>query len=105
MKKAPVTTNIRAAWRRLKGDGCTGAPDLWFSACCRDHDAAYTFGTDANGTPTTRKAADLALLRCTQAALTNRPAILRPLPWLFYFAVRLFGRFYWKAPRSNPVKS
>lgn len=73
----------KAAW---KGDGCTASPDLTFRECCDEHD--YLYQTRL----VSRKEADLYLRECMRA----KGYLI--LPWVYYLAVRLFGR---RAPASR----
>ena len=72
----------------FESDGCTLAPDLWFTECCIAHDLAYFQG----GTPADRKDADDKLYRC----LREHHTII--LAWVYWAAVRAMGHKFWPAP-------
>ena len=77
-------------------DWCTGAPDGWAAPCCRAHDHAYSTGTDMAGRKVTRAQADADMRRCLQAIAKRRGLLARPVPWIYWTAVRLFGWAFWK---------
>lgn len=87
--------------RALKGDGCTSAPDLHYRHCCDEHDVYYRQGQDADGQPVTRAEADRRLRLCMRAA-GKTPVFGRwLLPWVYWSAVRLFGRRAWHKSKSS----
>lgn len=69
-----------------ESDGCTAAPDLTFRECCVEHDVAYRSGKIK------RSEADARLRECMRA---HGYVVL---PWVYWAAVRIFGRgFYYGA--------
>lgn len=89
----------------LRGDGCTSSPDLWYRGCCDAHDVHYRTGCDLEGNPITRKEADRQLRRC-MAQSGKTPVIGRwLLPWLYWAAVRAFGRRAWKGSNSSDSRT
>jgi len=84
----------------LKGDGCTRAPDLAYRECCDEHDIAYRTGCDVDGNPVTRAGADKRLRQCMAGAgytFLGRWF----LPWMYWGAVRLFGRGHYYARKMD----
>lgn len=77
-------------------DWCTGAPDGWAAPCCREHDRAYSTHTDRDGRPITRAAADADMRRCLQAIAAKRSPLAKPVPWIYWAAVRIFGGLFWR---------
>jgi hypothetical protein len=96
-KKQPCSTclDLRAAWKRIKGDGCTAVPDLGFTGCCNRHDKEYRTGADESCRKISRARSDYHLLHCI---LTDRRAplwrrlLIAPI---FYLGVRLLGWKFW----------
>ena len=88
-------TALRAVYRRMRGktDGCTLSPDFDFKACCDLHDVRYR----ANPERIPRAMADRLLRRCI------REKGYRVLPWVYWGAVRIFGRAFWKANNEELV--
>lgn len=85
----------------LRGDGCTSSPDLSYRACCDQHDVYYRTGHDLDGNAITRAEADRRLRRC-MARSGKTPVIGRwLLPWLYWGAVRVFGRRAWRNRNSS----
>lgn len=70
---------------RSKTDGCSNSPDFTFSECCIEHDINYRKNPDQ----ITRSEADKRLRQC----IGEHGLIV--LPWLYWAAVRLFGRKSW----------
>jgi hypothetical protein len=98
MKRKPCNTcaSLRAAWRAIKGDGCTAVPDLHYASCCNKHDKAYRTGVNRKGRPTTRLKADLALASCIMREKSS-PIFLRILiAPTFFIGVRIFGGQFWR---------
>lgn len=98
------------AWAAVKGDGCTGIPDLWMESPCTRHDRHYTFHTHKDGTPITRFDADVELMKDAWKALplvpeklTWQSALLIPLrgiakvvvPPVVFLGVRVGGGSHW----------
>lgn len=80
----------------LQGDGCTKSPDLFYTACCDEHDIYYRTGHDEDGKPITRYQADKRLFACMKRA-GKTPVVGRfLLPVVYWSAVRLFGGGAWK---------
>lgn len=67
----------------MQSDGCTAAPEMNFAACCFEHDYYYT--THA----VSRPEADKRLRECIAQHHWKL------LPWLYWLAVRCFGRRAW----------
>jgi len=61
-------------------DGCTYSPDFDFYHCCEEHDWYYHTGDIS------RKIADKKLREC----IRKKGYII--LPWIYWAAVRAFGR-------------
>jgi hypothetical protein len=73
---------------KLKGDGCTAAPDFHYQHCCDEHDIAYRLGTDENFKSISKWNADKKLFHCMQAH-SKTPVgkyIISPLYWLAVFS-------------------
>lgn len=102
MRKRGATA--REHWRKLvslvKADGCSSAPDLWFSDCCNCHDVYYRSGKDEHGFTLTRAQADRLFLRCLREASisTFGKWILAPI---YYCAVRIFGGGCWRDAKTR----
>lgn len=95
---------LQRLWRAATTDGCTASPDLIFYACCARHDRDYATGTDCLGRPLNRAQADARLLDCMRRTAVRQSVLYRPVPYIYYAAVRLFGGPRWlldrrKAPR------
>ena len=85
----------------LRGDDCTSAPDLTYRACCDQHDVYYKTGRDLDGNPISRAEADKRLRLCMRRT-GKTPLIGRwLLPWVYWGAVRLFGRGAWQKSASS----
>ena len=90
-------------WSRVKehaaalhGDGCTASPDLFYRACCDEHDVHYRTGKTVDGTVITRATADRRLFRCMKRA-GKTPLLGRFLiPLVYWCAVRVFARRAWR---------
>lgn len=97
-------TKIAELAAALKGDGCTSSPDLFYRRCCDEHDIYYRTGRDLDGNPISRAEADRRLRNCMRAA-GKTPVIGRHLlPWVYWAAVRLFGRGHYNpAPPGSPT--
>lgn len=96
MKRNPTTReHLRILAQLVKADGCSSAPDFWFTECCNEHDVYYRTGRDADGFRITRLDADKQLFRCMKKTAHTFVGrwFLSPLYWC---AVRLFGRRAWK---------
>lgn len=91
-----MSHKARAAWNIIKGDGCTGAPDMTFGPCCLRHDRHYTTHHHASGRPITRAQADALFLACLRKNPPPIPIIGALFPWLYWSAVRVFGGRYWR---------
>ena len=98
--------------KKLKGDGCSMSPDLWFKLACDEHDVEYRtrIRLDAHGNwngPASKWGADARLWR----NIKNRSPVLPwGLKWLsptaaiYYLGVTIGGWAAWKrGPR--PVRS
>ena len=93
-------------------DGCSGGMDalarlvnrlrgagrnrrLTFTGCCDEHDLFYEQG----GTGKDRAFADKVLRLCIADNLRKRGRnrwVRSHVPWIFWAAVRIGGRFYWR---------
>lgn len=103
-------------WDAIKGDGCTGIPDLYLESPCTRHDRHYRTKRHRDGTPITRFEADVELLKDAWKALPIVPvdakltltnsipfvgmtvvrAVVKPVVPLVVFAgVRAFGWIHW----------
>ena len=78
----------------VKGDGCTASPELWYHESCLEHDKDYTTHRDEFGALLTRSKADARFLKNMKKASPNW-LIRYTLPYLYYFAVRIFGATHW----------
>lgn len=76
-------------------DHCTAAPELFYSECCKQHDVEYSTGMDSDGKPLTRYQSDMAFLKCCKLRRKNYPITGLLIPWMYFFAVRLFGGRRW----------
>lgn len=82
----------------FKPDGCSNAPDLFWRACCDEHDRHYQTGDIS------RAEADKQFLRCMQR--DARSFFGRHLASRFYYyAVRIFGRGYYRPDASIAANS
>lgn len=79
-----TTIEKARALGRVAYDGCTCSPDGNWRDCCDRHDEAYHLGH------ITRAQADAALRAC----MKSKGYIF--LPWLYWGAVRLFGRRFYQ---------
>lgn len=77
---------LRDKWKVIgkASDGCTNSPDFNFTRCCEEHDYHYSRHD------ITRAEADKILRKCIQRKWKG---IL--LPWIYWGAVRIFGRRHW----------
>ena len=82
-KRPPTVIEKIKAIADFSSDGCTMSPDLTFKSCCEEHDLSYQFGA------TSRKRADKTLRKC----ITSKNH--EYLAWIYWVAVRIFGRFYY----------
>lgn len=83
---------LKEKYRRLgdfKTDGCTAAPDLFWKDCCKAHDFYYR--NSQIGTGVSRKEADKRLRHCMRAKGSGRF-----VAWVYWAAVRIVGRRFWK---------
>lgn len=96
---------VKSMAAALKGDGCTASPDLAYTRCCDEHDIHYRTGKTINGKPITRAQSDAQLRECMKRA-GKTPVVGRwLLPWVYWSAVRLFGRQAWNpSPASSGGK-
>lgn len=92
---------LRRVWQKIKTNGCTASPDLWFHECCDDHDRTYGSGLDRRGNPTTRWRADIALFRCIRRRRARNPLTGWIIPGIYWTAVRIFGGKFWKPPNKS----
>lgn len=92
---------LKRAWRYLRGDGCTGAPDLTYYQCCRGHDADYRLGHDENGDKITRAQADNRLFMCMLK--TGKVPVLGTviIPFVYWSFVRVIGWKVWNKYRKE----
>jgi hypothetical protein len=79
---------VAAAKSLVKGDGCTAAPDFWWTSCCDEHD------TDYIEKKMSRAAADKKFHRCLRAKAKTFIGkwFLSPI---YYLGVRIAGKHYW----------
>jgi hypothetical protein len=77
-------SKLAKAVQKWRLDGCTSAPDLNVRSCCDEHDISYQSGRMS------RREADKQLRRC----IRSKGWIV--MPWVFWLAVRVFGRRYYK---------
>jgi hypothetical protein len=101
--KSDQTTRarLRAAWRAVRGDGCTNSPELTYHRCCLRHDADYTAHCDENGLALTRSQADARLFECMKKSGVTPVIGKFLLPALYWSAVRIFGGKHWKKSPSQ----
>lgn len=87
-------SHLQTLRSKIQGDGCTCAPELWYHACCVEHDRCYTTGEDSEGAAMTRAEADARLRACLQGCA---PGLISSfaLPWVYWTAVRVFGGSHW----------
>ena len=96
------------AWNAVKGDGCTGIPDLWMESPCTRHDRHYTFHAHKDGTPITRFEADVELAKDVWKALPVVPddkrlfwmspirlVVKSVMPVVVFLGVRVGGATHW----------
>lgn len=89
--------NLKEAWRKWKGDGCTDVPD-WNNkvhTCCMRHDKDYAFGVNEKGEPITRAQADERLFQCMNKhakTIIGRQILSR----VYWLGVRAVGWKFWK---------
>lgn len=76
-------------------DHCTAAPELFYSACCQQHDREYATGLDGSGQPITRFQSDMAFLKCCKERRKFYPITGLVIPWMYFLAVRIFGGRRW----------
>lgn len=88
----------------VKADGCTSAPDFWFTNCCNQHDVFYRTGKDEHGNAITRAEADKRFRICLRADALTLPGRLF-FPWLYWSAVRVFGARHWNRKEKAREKS
>lgn len=88
---AKKTRAILAVISRVRGktDGCTMSPDLNFIECCIEHDLNYR----GDGDSVSRSEADKRLRIC----ITSRGHGI--VAWVYWAAVRVFGRTSWKGKK------
>ena len=82
---------IKAKWRQvgnLKTDGCTGAPDLFWKDCCKEHDFNYK---NSELTGLSRAEADKRLRHCMRGEGSGRI-----VAWTYWVVVRMIGWKFWK---------
>ena len=99
------------AWDAIKGDGCTGIPDLTMESPCMRHDRHYTSHVHRDGTPITRLEADLELAKdvwkmpiWTKEELSLKKIAIVPvrvvvkfiMPPILFIGVRLLGAPHWE---------
>ncbi len=96
-----IQTHAKQLRRKIRGDGCTGAPDLSFRKCCDYHDLAYQTHRNTAGHEITRAEADRAFLECMKRNAPGAPIAGRLLPYFYYLAVRIFGSAHWKEIKRN----
>ena len=70
--------------QKLGSDGCTSAPDLNVRNCCEEHDVHYALADIP------RSEADKKLRHCM------KERGWRVLPWVYWAAVRIFGKKYYQ---------
>ena len=88
-----LALRYRALSDKLRSDGCTMSPDLWFGECCEMHDVMYRTGRDMQGRFVSRTHADKLLRKCMQEQGLF-------LPWIYWIAVRLFSKGVWEEYRT-----
>lgn len=91
-----VRDSIANTWHKIRTNGCTASPDLWYLPCCDDHDRHYATGRRADGSTITRAEADAQLYRCMKQRRHGWPLTGYLVPGIYWLAVRLFGRRHWK---------
>lgn len=96
---------VKRIAKALKGDGCTGVPDLTYKKCCDRHDIHYRtkMRLEDTGIPTpiTRAEADKEMFKCMRE--TGKTPIIGSIivPGLYWLGVRLFGSGAWNKDRSK----
>ena len=99
------------AWDAIKGDGCTGIPDLYLESPCNRHDRHYETHVHRDGRPITRYEADVELMKDAwkslpvvpkgpltvgKAAMVPVRMVVKPiLPIIVFIGVRIFGGSHW----------
>jgi hypothetical protein len=96
-----IATHARQLRRKATTNGCTASPELWYHRCCNRHDRDYATGADETGKPITRAQADARLFACMVEARSGWPVTGAIVPAIYWLAVRLFGRKFWKRQRNN----
>jgi len=79
--------NKWAQARKMSSDGCSGAPDLFWKDCCKEHDFYYRFPKVAK---VSRAEADKRLRLCMRGKGSGRI-----VSWTYWAAVRLIGWRFW----------
>lgn len=88
-------TKVKALAWALKGDGCSGVPDLFYRPCCDLHDIFYRTGADVDGTRVTRREADRRFRECLQKQGKTPILGTHILPFFYWLGVRWFGETAW----------
>jgi len=104
-----------AQWDALKGDGCTGIPDLYLETPCDRHDRHYATHQHRDGRPITRFEADVELAKDAWKAMPIFPesawtfrnflprVLMAPVrlvvktvvPPIVFIGVRVGGEVHW----------
>ena len=85
--------------KKYEWDYCTHAPEKLFGVyigyCCKEHDMNYCV---ADKTPISRREADNLLRDMIQHEfeINNKPILGWFVSHIYFYAVRLFGGFYYK---------
>lgn len=90
--------------KKLKGDGCSRSPDLWFKLACDEHDVEYRLRQKFDDGPNTKWGADARLwknIKNSSPILPNGLKWASPTAAIYYLAVTLFGwSAWWKGQRT-----
>lgn len=76
----PIKRWSADAWDAIKGNGCTGIPDLYLETPCNRHDRHYETHVHRDGRPITRFEADVELAKDAWKSL---PVVPPNLKWDF----------------------
>lgn len=95
---------VKERWaqaNKFKSDGCSGAPDLFWKDCCKEHDFYYRFPKVAK---VSRREADkrlrLCMVRVGKEHVTKEWRVVSLAwvymsAWTYWTAVRLIGWNFW----------
>lgn len=102
-------TRLQELTAKIRGDGCSMSPDLWFKEACDEHDVAYRYHQWINkrgdlGGPTTKARADARLWRGIKNLSPILPSGLKwlsPTAAVYWLAVTVGGKSAWRTGPSR----